>query len=204
MTDPKEEPTQAKEAEKAEDEKKSETEDKEKTDEKEKADDKIMETDEKEKGDDDDKEEEEDVASKAKTTKKRKKDESAQAAQDEGDDKDDGKPTREKRVRKTADVFEPDNFLAADKSLRVVAGRGSKLFEIEPIKASIDKLSMHSPDLMMAHRLLYTRQGKPAKKEIKKNLHEFCGFLPKAAEGQDKKELEVLEEEAEVRMCMAG
>jgi hypothetical protein len=31
-------------------------------------------------------------------------------------------------------------------------------------------------------------------------LLEFCGFLPQAAEGQDKEELEALEEEAEVRL----
>jgi 16S rRNA C1402 (ribose-2'-O) methylase RsmI len=49
---------------------------------------------------------------------------------------------------------------------------------------------------------LYTRQGKPAKREIKKNVLEFSGFLPKAY-GQDKKELEALEEEAEVRVVVS-
>jgi hypothetical protein len=221
MTDSKEvEPIQEKEAEKAEDEKKSETEDKEKIEDKvkeaektEKADDDKMETDDKEKADDDKKEkepkEEEDVAAaKAKTTKKRKKDEPVKTDGDEGEDKEesaatDGRPKREKRVRKSADVFEPDNFLGKDKSLQVVAGRGTKLAEIDAVKATIDKLSMNSADLMLAHRLLYTRQGKPAKKEIKKNLLEFCGFLPLAEEGQDKKELEALEEEAEVRISMS-
>ena len=225
MTDSKEvEPTKKMkiDAKAAEDEKKSETEDKEKTEDEvkeaektDKADDDKMETNDKEKSDDDKKEEEpkeeEDVAvAKAKTTKKRKKDEPVKAAGEEGDDKEDtetaaasdGKPKREKRVRKSADVFEPDNFLGKDKSLQVVAGRGTKLAEIDAVKATIDKLSMNSADLMLAHRLLYTRQGKPAKKEIKKNLLEFCGFLPLAEEGQDKKELEALEEEAEVRMSM--
>jgi hypothetical protein len=170
--------------------KKPKKEDKEKEDE--------METDEK-KGDDDDKEGEEPKEdSKAKTSKKVKKDkpETAAAKSD--------RPQREQRVRKTANVFEPDNFLGANKTLQVVAGRGTKLSEIAAIKATIDKLSMNSSDLMLAHRLLYTRQGKPAKKEIKKNLLDFCGFLPKKAEGQDKEELEALEEEAEVCMSMAG
>jgi outer membrane biosynthesis protein TonB len=225
MTDPKEvEPIKEQEAEKVEDEKKSETEDKEKTEDKvreaeetEKAGDDKMETDDVEKGGDDKKEEEpkkeEDAAAaKAKTTKKRKKDEVAKTAPEEGDDKEDietaagtdGRTKREKRVRKSADVFEPDNFLGKDKSLQVVAGRGTKLAEIDAVKATIDKLSMNSADLMLAHRLLYTRQGKPAKKEIKKNLLEFCGFLPLAEEGQDKKELEALEEEAEVRIEYSG
>jgi hypothetical protein len=226
MTDSKEvDATKEIEVEKAnEDEKKSEIEDKEKTEEKEEAEkkekieDKVeetedkeeandkMETDDKEKGDDDDKKDEEVVASKAKTTKKRKKDDSVKATEDDGEDKEesatvaDGRPKREKRVRKSADVFEPDNFLGKDKSLQVVAGRGTKLAEIAACKATIDKLSMNSSELMLAHRLLYTRQGKPAKKEIKKNLLEFCGFLPQTAEGQDKKELEALDEEAEVRI----
>jgi hypothetical protein len=225
MTDPKEvEPIKEQEAEKVEDEKKSETEDKEKTEDKvreaeetEKAGDDKMETDDVEKGDDDKKEEEpkkeEDAAAaKAKTTKKRKKDEVAKTAPEEGDNKEDietaagtdGRTKREKRVRKSADVFEPDNFLGKDKSLQVVAGRGTKLAEIDAVKATIDKLSMNSADLMLAHRLLYTRQGKPAKKEIKKNLLEFCGFLPLAEEGQDKKVLEALEEEAEVRIEYSG
>jgi hypothetical protein len=228
MTDPKEVEPMKEIEEKVDDEKKSEAEERGKAEDKEKTEDKVeaedkeekmeadadkMETDDKEKGDDDDKKEEEEpkeedvAAAKAKTTKKRK--EPVKAAEDEGDDKEDGekdasdgRPKREKRVRKSADVFEPDNFLGKDKSLQVVPGRGTKLSEIAAIKATIDKLSMNSADLMLAHRLLYTRQGKPAKKEIKKNLHEFCGFLPLAAEGQDKKELELLEEEAEVRMSM--
>lgn len=230
MTDTKEEevvePTKEKEMEKAaEDEKKSETKDKEKTEDKveaketEKANDEKMETDDKEKEDDDDDKEEkeptkeEDTAtSKAKATKKRKKDEppaKTTGTPEEEDDMEesetadaatDGRPKREKRVRKSADVFEPDNFLGKDKSLQVVAGRGTKLSDIAAVKATIDKLSVNSSDLMLAHRLLYTRQGKPPKKVIKKNILEFCGFLPTAVEGQDKKELEALEEEAEVRM----
>jgi hypothetical protein len=220
MTDPKEEvaPIMEKEAEKAEDEKKSETEEKEKLEEKVEQEEDKMETDDKEKGDDAKKDaeepKEEDVVAKAATTtKKRKKEEPTKAAApDEGDDKDkeesetaaDGRPKREKRVRKTADVFEPDNFLGKDKSQQVVVGRGTKLADIAAVKASIDKLTMNSSELMLAHRLLYTRQGKPPKKEIKKNLFDFCGFLPLAEEGQDKKELEALDEEAEVRMSMAG
>ena len=115
------------------------------------------------------------------------------------------RPSRSKRARKSAEAFAPENFKDVDRSVTVVQGRGKKLGELEAVKNSVDSFTSTSEDMIMAHKLLYTTKGgKPPRKEMKGNILAFNGFLAQKQEGQDEKEMEAQDDEAEVRsgLCL--
>jgi hypothetical protein len=112
---------------------------------------------------------------------------------------DDSRPKREKRARKSADVFVPQDFSAVDKTVAVPLGRGTKLDELDDCKASIESFPNTSFELQSAFRLLYGRKAiKKDLKAIKSTLLEFCGFLLEQPAEINKDEKEAQDEQEEV------
>lgn len=110
---------------------------------------------------------------------------------------------RIKRKRRDLTNYEPEDFTlasskAAAKVVHVVPGRGSKLADLESVKASIEKCSAEY--IPVAYKFLFGSRGKPTKKEMKQNLLEFSGYLPPLPNGKkfSDEELEKYDEEYEV------
>jgi len=106
---------------------------------------------------------------------------------------------RERRERKTANTFTPDDFKHVDKSVSVRMGRGTPLGELPAVAESIESFSSTSEELLVLHRLLYTTRGKPPKKDLKSNILAFSGYLPVKDKELDKKAQDEIDEELEVR-----
>jgi hypothetical protein len=106
---------------------------------------------------------------------------------------------RERRDRKSAEAFQPEDFKHVDKSITIVPGRGKELGAMKATLASIEAKS-NSEDIVLAHKLLFSSRVKAPKKEMKADLLAFSGYLPKIEEGLDKKEQDALDEEFEVRI----
>jgi len=98
--------------------------------------------------------------------------------------------TPSKRVRKSAVVFAPSVRKTDVKTNRVIVGRGKALGDIEACKASMDKSKLSSAEMNNAHKVLIGG-GKPAKKDIRKNLRAFNGYLPKLEDGKTEKDMKV-------------
>lgn len=109
-------------------------------------------------------------------------------------------PSREKRARKTAEAFIPDDFKHIEHQVVIVEGRGTKLIDLAPVHASIEALPVTAPELLAAHKFLYPSQRKPPKNSIKSDILEFSGFLPKLQEGQEEKDVEESDDKLEVRL----
>jgi hypothetical protein len=109
-------------------------------------------------------------------------------------------PTREKRARKSAEAFVPDNFKHIEHQVVIVEGRGTPLQDLEPVRASIEALQVTAPELLAAHKFLYPSQRKPPKHRIKSDILEFSGFLPKLQEGQEEKDVEESDDKLEVSL----
>jgi hypothetical protein len=107
---------------------------------------------------------------------------------------------RERRSRKTAEVFEPENFKEVDRSTVFKEGRGKKLRDISAVKNSVEGSKLGSDELTAAFKLLYTQRGAPPKKDMKANILEFSGFLTKESKDVDSKKQKKLDEETEVRI----
>lgn len=133
----------------------------------------------------------------AATSSKRKETPPVKGEDDDGD-KDDGRPKREKRARKSADVFAPDNFRAAEKQSKIPDGRGTALGDFPEVRASVEAAQLHSAAVVSTYRLLVGR--KPGKKDrtVKATILSFRGFLLiKPPQTDDAKQL-ALDEAAEV------
>ncbi|GAX27216.1 hypothetical protein FisN_13Lh228 [Fistulifera solaris] len=109
-------------------------------------------------------------------------------------------PTREKRARKSAEAFVPDDFKHIEHQVVIVEGRGTPLQDLEPVRASIEALPVTAPELLAAHKFLYPSQRKPPKHRIKSDILEFSGFLPKLQEGQEEKDVEESDDKLESEM----
>ena len=129
--------------------------------------------------------------------KKKRKKSSAGAGADSSASKPPVK--RERRERKTANTFTPDDFKHVDKSVSVLMGRGTPLGELPAVAESIESFPNTSEELLVVHRLLYTTRGKPPKKDMKSNILAFSGYLPVKDKELDKKAQDALDEELEVR-----
>jgi len=106
---------------------------------------------------------------------------------------------RERRERKSANTFTPDDFTHEKKTVKAKTGRGVPLGELEIVKESIESAPMSSPYLQQLHRFLYTMRGKPAKKEMKANILKFSGYLPPLDKSLDEEAQAAVDEEEEVR-----
>jgi hypothetical protein len=131
----------------------------------------------------------------AKETKGKRKSRSSAAPKEENQEQSPLK--RERRERKSADVFRPDDFVHVDKSLQVQEGRGAPLGDLPACRESIEQCP--DGELLVAHCLVFPTRGKPAKKDLKANLLAFSGYLPVKKDGTDKKEKDAIDEECEVR-----
>ena len=138
---------------------------------------------------------------------KKEEDESREAEADEDKKRtappppEEGRPKREKRARKSAEAFVPEDFTNIDRHAMIKQGRGKRLGDIKAVRDSVETYQPSSEEMQQAHRLLYPMKGglKPVKKEMKTNILAFNGYLEKEKDGQDEKELEQQDEEAEVR-----
>ena len=106
--------------------------------------------------------------------------------------------SREKRARKTAEAFVPDDFKHIEHQVIHIDGRGTQLLDLEPVRTSIEALPVTAPELLAAHKFLYPSQRKPPKQVIKSDILEFSGFLPKLQEGQDEKDVDESDDKLEV------
>lgn len=117
----------------------------------------------------------------------------------EEDPSEEGGQGRERRTRKTANVFAPEDFSKKQgKDFLDATGRGKKLKDIPAVFESISAKSPAADEILQLHRLLYTTRGRPAKREIKPNILEFSGYLPKREDGLSKKEVDALDQDFEV------
>lgn len=105
---------------------------------------------------------------------------------------------RSKRARKSATSFTPEDFVHVERELPIIHGRGKRLGDLDPVRRSIESIPQHAEELFLAHRLLYGTRGKPPKKVVKGHILAFNGFLPEKRSKMSDKELEELDEEAEV------
>lgn len=104
---------------------------------------------------------------------------------------------REKRDRKSADAFKPDDFAKVDRSVNIADGRGVPLAKLDVCKNSIEKEPANSEVIALAHKLLFTVRGRPNKKDMKKNILMFSGFFS-ASKDPDKAKQEKLDLHEEV------
>lgn len=109
-------------------------------------------------------------------------------------------PSREKRARKSAEAFIPDDFKHIEHQVAILEGRGTKLNDLEPVRSSIEALPVTAPELLAAHKFLYPSQRKPPKNRTKSDILEFSGFLPKLQEGQEDKDVEESDDKLEVSL----
>ena len=108
-----------------------------------------------------------------------------------------------KRVRKSAETFEPTIFNAHKEQITIVQGRGKRLADIPNVKKKIESYSNNADDLAAAHKLVFTFRGKIGKagsRHRKEQLLAFSGYLPPLVEGQDEEERDKIDEEAETKM----
>jgi hypothetical protein len=109
-----------------------------------------------------------------------------------------------KRQRKAADTFAPSLYYAEPKQhrVRVVVGRGVKLFKIPEIRESIRSSSKDSLELKNAFKLLYRPPGKTPIPDMKQSLLDFSGYLPVFDGSEDQEKQEKMVEDAEVRWML--
>jgi hypothetical protein len=144
----------------------------------------AMDEDKDEKEDDDDEEEDD-------KDKKRKSE----------DDDDEGRPKRKRRNSKSLS-YRPEDFTQSQGGMHIIKGRGEKLGKIPSVKACIDKFSANSEEMLAAHKLLFIIRGKVPKKDMKRNILEFSGYLKEIPKVFDKVQLEEEDEAAETKYSM--
>ena len=132
-----------------------------------------------------------DNAAEGSSTKKKRKKSSAKEPREPA-------VKRERRERKSANAFTPDDFTHVEKSVKQKNGRGKPLGELEMVKKSIESAPVASNELQQVHRLLFAMRGKPPKKEMKSNLLKFSGYLPEKDSSLDKEAQDDVDEEVEV------
>lgn len=125
----------------------------------------------------------------------------ATAKEGENPDSNTAGTSRNKRSRKSASAFVPENFKVAEKPLPIIHGRGERLGDIPAVRKSVESFTTSSKEMLMAHRLLYPARGKPAKKHMREAILAFHGFLPHRPEGMDETEAEKIDEKMEVSAC---
>jgi hypothetical protein len=108
--------------------------------------------------------------------------------------------TRERRTRKEADIFNPEDFTKVDHTPTIVDGRGAKLADLQLVREHVESLKAASDDLFMAHKFLYSGRGKPPVRDIKRNILLFTGFLEKHADGVSDEDKVEKDDAAEVRL----
>ena len=112
-----------------------------------------------------------------------------------------GLPTTSKRERKSAAIFEAEDFqatAAAKAEARIhLDGRGTKLEDIPGTCESIKAAKLKSNELKMAHQLVF---GGASKEKVRKQqLLEFSGYLPTKSTN-DEEEQKAIDEKLEVRL----
>jgi hypothetical protein len=110
-----------------------------------------------------------------------------------------GLPTTSKRERKSAAIFEAEDFqatAAAKAEARTnLDGRGTKLENIPSTCGSIKAAKMKSQELKMAHQLVF---GGASKEKVRKQqLLEFSGYLPTKST-DDEEQQKAIDEKLEV------
>ena len=110
-----------------------------------------------------------------------------------------GLPTTSKRERKSAAIFEAEDFqatAAAKAEARIhLDGRGTKLEDIPGTCESIKAAKLKSNELKMAHQLVF---GGASKEKVRKQqLLEFSGYLPTKST-DDEEEQKGIDEKLEV------
>jgi hypothetical protein len=108
--------------------------------------------------------------------------------------------TRERRTRKEADIFNPEDFTKVDHTVKIIDGRGSRLADLEAVRTHVESLKPASDELAMAHKFLYSGRGKPPAKEMRRNIMLFSGFLVKHDDSVSEEDKKELDDEAEVRV----
>lgn len=112
-----------------------------------------------------------------------------------------GLPTTSKRERKSAAIFEAEDFqatAAAKAEARIhLDGRGTKLEDIPGTCESIKAAKLKSNELKMAHQLVF---GGASKEKVRKQqLLEFSGYLPTKS-ADDEEEQKAIDEKLEVSL----
>jgi len=132
------------------------------------------------------------------------KDDEVEAMNEEvKDDEDNDGSGRGKRQRREFKHYEPDDFTmishnATIKAAALEEGRGTKLVDIECVKASIDKYKLSSDEFTNAYKFLFSR-GVSNKKIMKQKLLEFNGYLPLVPEDQKNEQQEDEDENIETK-----
>jgi hypothetical protein len=88
---------------------------------------------------------------------------------------------------------------ATIKAATLEEGRGTKLVNIECVKASIDKYKLNSDEFTNAYKFLFSR-GVSNKKIMKQKLLKFNGYLPPVPENKKKEQQEEEDENIEVSL----
>ena len=88
----------------------------------------------------------------------------------------DSKPKREAKVVERLDIGE----VKAKEEFKVVAGKGTRLGDIENVEFRIGKALSSADEVKKLHRLCYGSEGQ--KTVVKKHLREFSGFPESQAE----------------------
>lgn len=112
-----------------------------------------------------------------------------------------GLPTTSKRERKSAAIFEAEDFqaaAAAKAEARIhLDGRGTKLENIPGTCESIKAAKLKSNELKMAHQLVF---GGASKEKVRKQqLLQFAGYLPTKST-DDEEEQKAIDEKLEVSL----
>lgn len=157
------------------------------------------------------KKEEEDGDKKADAKKESDKKEYAKDEKTEdADDKDDKKRKNEdgvagtpgspvgKRARKSSAAYKPDDFMEKKNTINIIKGRGAKLKDIPSVKACIEKTQVGSDVFVLAFRFLGLGRGKLNKSLAKRQMLDFCGYLPEQDDGVSESQREEEDEEYEV------
>lgn len=121
-----------------------------------------------------------------------------------------------KRSRKSLTTFEPEDYTKTPtkiKEIKIPEGRGTKLRDIPSVASKVNEYKVTDPILQKAYRLLYGGTGGIIgrgrgliKKDLKKNLLEFSGYLPPlvSTEGlseEEKGRIEEREDELEEKFA---
>lgn len=98
-----------------------------------------------------------------------------------------GTSTREKRVRKSVDSFDPSSNLATKTEFVIPNGSGEKLSDMPRVVANLKDITWSDPHLKMLHQIVF---GRGQKKEFKSHLLQFNGLVfPSGKEEEEREKL---------------
>jgi hypothetical protein len=142
-----------------------------------------------------------------KTSPKDSKDEENEDEKEEIEDEQEKKTeAKRKRRQSKADAYQPLDFKSPSSKSgpQISVGRGKKLGEIEAVKTNVTGFSVDDDEMTLAHKLLYKMRGRPAKKDLRRNILEFSGYLRPLESGETGEDVEEEDEEAEVTKLFVG